>query len=85
MFSREGSARPFVLNQFEFLFEKKFGANASQLCNERLRIGCFRVDLEWYALCSHRRGCSAPLQQLFSKLLQPITEQIEKQNLGFSF
>ena len=58
-------------------FETKFGASALQLCNERLRIGRSLVDLEWYALCSHRRGCSAPLQQLFSKLLQPITKQIE--------
>ena len=75
MFSREGSARPFVLNQFEFFFETRFGASALQLCNERLRIGRSLVDLEWYALCSHRRGCSAPLQELFSKILQRIAER----------
>ena len=75
MFSREGSARPFVLNEFEF-FSKR---NLEQLCNERLRIGRSLVDLEWYALCSHRRGCSAPLQEAFSKLWEPITERKENQ------
>ena len=42
------------------------------------------MDLEWYALCSHRPCCSVPLEEFFSKLLQPITEQINnKPRFGF--
>ena len=64
---------------------KELGASALQLCNERFRIGCFLVDLEWYALCSHRLDCSVPLAEFFSELLQPITEQINNKTSVWVF